>query len=212
MLSGSKNPFLMNGLVASVPSNSPEFGSFASSHSSKLPIFLEKNRQHIMAISAAQTGFTQFNDDMTAAEIKIKARETVQKEARGASAMSLIKAARTRFLRAKEYEMNGDLKSALGTFTEVASLAKMAMDSTEFVAEAASGRSGLLRKEFTDFWEVSTYNKTAIRVQPEKYQHDGSDLKARLNAVEEKVKTIEKSNPRCVSRSLTLRLYGFTAQ
>jgi len=166
-------------------------------------ILPEKNSQHTLVISAAQNGFTRFNDDMTVAEIKIKARETVQKEARGASAMSLIKAARTQFLRAKEYEMNGDLKSALGTFTKAASLAKMAMDSTEFVAEAASGKTGLLRKEFTDFWEVSTYNKTVIRLQPDKYQHDGSDLKARLNAVEEKLKTIEKSNPRCVSRSLT---------
>jgi ubiquitin carboxyl-terminal hydrolase 8 len=154
------HPFLMNGLVASVLSNSPEFGSFASSHSSKLPICPEKNRQHIMAISATQTGFTQFNDDMTAAEIKIKAQATVQKEARGASAMSLIRAARAQSLLAKKYEMNGNLKIALDAFTKAASLAKMTMESAEFAAESASGRTGLLRKEFTDFWVVSAYKAT----------------------------------------------------
>jgi hypothetical protein len=114
-----------------------------------------KGLQHTLAISAAQNGLTRFSDDMTVAEIKTKARETVQKEARGASAMTLIKTARAQYHLAKEYEMNGDLKSALGTFTKAAGLAKMTMDSTEFVAETASGRTGVLRKEFTDFWEVS---------------------------------------------------------
>ena len=115
-----------------------------------------------MAISATQTGFTQFNDDMTAAEIKIKAQATVQKEARGASAMSLIRAARAQSLLAKKYEMNGNLKIALDAFTKAASLAKMTMESAEFAAESASSRTGLLRKEFTDFWVVSAYKATTM--------------------------------------------------
>jgi ubiquitin carboxyl-terminal hydrolase 8 len=110
-----------------------------------------------MAISAAQIVSTRFNNDMTVAEIKAKAREIVQKEARGASAMSLIKIARTQYLLAKEYENNGDLKSVLGTLTKAASLAKMTLDSTEMMAEKNAGRSGLLFNEFTDFWGVSAY-------------------------------------------------------
>lgn len=72
----------------------------------------------------------------TVSEIKAKAKEAVQKEGRGVSAMTLIKTARSQVHGAKEYEAKGELKHALASFIRTASLMKMAMDSPEFTQEA----------------------------------------------------------------------------
>ena len=96
----------------------------------------------------------RFLDQTPVADIKLKAKEAVNREARGASAITLIKTARAQILSAKEHEAKGDLRSALASFIKAATLAKMAMDSTEYVQEARS-KGGVLRNELTDFLEVS---------------------------------------------------------
>jgi len=97
----------------------------------------------------------RFLDKTPVADIKLKAKEAVNREARGASAITLIKTARAQILSAKEHEANGDLRSALASFIKAATLAKMAMDSTEYVQETRS-KGGVLRNELNDFLEVSS--------------------------------------------------------
>ncbi|KDR80822.1 hypothetical protein GALMADRAFT_222419 [Galerina marginata CBS 339.88] len=112
---------------------------------------------------------------MSVAEIKTRAKEGVGKEARGVSAITLIKTARTQILSAKEYEAKGDLRSAFGSYIKAATLAKMTMDSPEYVQES-KGKGGVVRKELNDFLES-----------------DGRDISSRVSAVEEKLKAIEKA-------------------
>ena len=102
---------------------------------------------------ANQKGATGFHDVMSVVEIKAKAREAVQKEARGAPALSLIWTARAQLLSAKDYERKGDLRSALRSFIKAASLAKMTIDSAEYSQEGRS-TGGVLKKELTDFLSV----------------------------------------------------------
>jgi hypothetical protein len=92
----------------------------------------------------------RFLDKTPVADIKLNAREAVNREARGASAITLIKIARAQTLSAREHEAKGDLRNALASFIKAATLAKMAMDSTEFAQ-----KGGVLRNELTDFVEVS---------------------------------------------------------
>ena len=96
----------------------------------------------------------RFLDKTPVADIKLNAREAVNREARGASAITLIKIARAQTLSAREHEAKGDLRNALASFIKAATLAKMAMDSTEFAQETRS-KGGVLRNELTDFVEVS---------------------------------------------------------
>ncbi|KAF8159371.1 hypothetical protein B0H34DRAFT_655402 [Crassisporium funariophilum] len=129
--------------------------------------------QHTFSVSAAQNGSARFHDNTPVAEIKVKAREAVNKEARGASAITLIRTARAQILNAKDHEANGDLRSAFASYIKAATLAKMTMDSVEYVQES-KGKGGVLRKELTDFLE-----------------RDGRDIGTRTSAVEEKLKAIE---------------------
>lgn len=95
----------------------------------------------------------RFLDKTPVADIKLNAREAVNREARGASAITLIKTARAQTLSAKEHEAKGDLRNALASFIKAATLAKMAMDSNEFAQETRT-KGGVLRNELTDFVEV----------------------------------------------------------
>ena len=90
---------------------------------------------------------------MSISEIKTMAKEAVRKEARGVSALTLIKTARYQLVTAKDYESQGNLKGALSAITKAASLAQMTMDTAEFAYEV-KGKGGVLRKEFTEFLEV----------------------------------------------------------
>lgn len=94
------------------------------------------------------------NDDLTVAEVKEKAKEDVRKAAKGVSAITLIKTARTQSQQARIHENQGDLKAALGALLRAGSLTHMFMNSAEFVAENKPGRHGLLYKEFMDFQKV----------------------------------------------------------
>lgn len=97
----------------------------------------------------------RFNKDLTTvSEIKERARESVEKAAKGASAMSMIKSARNQALIAQECELGGDFRGALGAYIKAGALAKMVLDSAEFRAEAEPGKKGVLFHEFTDFTKV----------------------------------------------------------
>jgi TPR repeat protein len=95
-----------------------------------------------------------FDSNFSVNEIKQKAREAVRKEARGASALTLLKTAKTQMLTARDFESQGDLKEALSAFTKVASLLQMTMDTAEFASESR-GKGGVLKKEFAEFYEAS---------------------------------------------------------
>ena len=99
---------------------------------------------------------------MTVAEIKDKAKESVQKEARGASAITLLRTARTQSAKARTSEESGDLKGALDAITKAASLTRMCMDSSEFKTE----KHGVLHKEFRDFMAVCIiFHSLSVRGQ-----------------------------------------------
>jgi ubiquitin carboxyl-terminal hydrolase 8 len=115
---------------------------------------LRNLHQRSSAIPAAQNGSSRHYGDMSVAEIKAKARDGVNKEARGASAIALIRAAGNQIHAAKDHEANGDLKSALGSYIKAATLAKLTMDSPEYLQES-KGKGGVIRKEFNEFLEVS---------------------------------------------------------
>ncbi|PFH50295.1 hypothetical protein AMATHDRAFT_4113 [Amanita thiersii Skay4041] len=112
---------------------------------------------------------------MSVAEIKAKAKEAVSKDARGVSAMTLIKTARSQIVMAQDYESRGELKSALSAYIKAASLATMTLESSEYFSER--GKSGMVRKELNDFMEKHA-----------------NVLNARANAIEEMLKTSEKQS------------------
>lgn len=99
-----------------------------------------------------QNGQPKSLDTMTVAEIRSKAIDTVQKEARQASAITLIKTARSQHLSGKDCEINGNLKGALSSFVKAAALTKAALESSEFANERGKG---VVRKEITGFLEAS---------------------------------------------------------
>ena len=143
--------------VALQPNSPTGLSGFGSaSHSSKCKSLLPSQcpPKVDFGLASLQNG-SRFYDGMSVAEIKAKAKESVSKEARGASAITLIKTARTQILSAKEHEAKGDLRSALGTYIKAATLAKMTMDSPEYVQESrGKGAGGVIRKELNDFLEV----------------------------------------------------------
>ncbi|KAK0239294.1 hypothetical protein EDD85DRAFT_789496 [Armillaria nabsnona] len=114
----------------SVPSlGRPPFGS-------KLP--------PIPAIAPASTNcFVKTMANMTTAEIKNHALESIQWETRGV----------TLYDQGKEYDARSDLKAALSAYVKAACLIKGATESTEMWAEKSSG---VVHKEFNDFRPVRT--------------------------------------------------------
>ncbi|KAJ4474827.1 ubiquitin carboxyl-terminal hydrolase 4 [Lentinula aciculospora] len=103
--------------------------------------------------------------------LKHKAKLSVQSSAKGASALGLLHAARTQYLSATNYENEGDLKGALIAFTKAAGLAQMVFRTPEW------GQNGqnAIKKELRDFMETDTMN-----------------LKPRMEAVEAKLRALEK--------------------
>jgi ubiquitin carboxyl-terminal hydrolase 8 len=91
---------------------------------------------------------------MTVAEIKEKAKDSVQNNVRGFAALSLIKSARTQYSIARTSEDNGNLEEAFGSFTKAAALTRLFMDSAELQAERQPGKHGVLYKEFHEFISV----------------------------------------------------------
>ncbi|KAF9224073.1 cysteine proteinase [Gyrodon lividus] len=122
-----------------------------------------------------QNGVVATNENLTVTEVKEKAKEDVRKAAKGVSAISLIKAARSQFQHAQTYENQGDLKGALSALLKAGSLSHMVMNSSEFSAENKVGKHGVLYKEFCDF-----------------QKHEGSNLIQRVQAIESKLTDMEK--------------------
>lgn len=93
-------------------------------------------------------GSSRVYDEMNISEITSSAKDAVNRETRGATPMSMIKTARRQVQQGKDYEVRGDLKSALAAYTQAAALAKMTLDHPEMK------KGGGLKKEFNDFFEV----------------------------------------------------------
>ncbi|KAF9474821.1 cysteine proteinase [Pholiota conissans] len=161
--------------VAIQPSSPSGTGGFGPLPSSKwMPSQTYSTHPKSSAMPATHNGSNRITNELSVAEIKAKAKEGVTKEARGVSAITLIKTARSQILSAKEHEARGDLKAAFASYIKAATLAKMTLDSPEYVQEA-KGKGGVIRKELNDFLE-----------------HDGRDISLRANTVEEKLKAMEK--------------------
>ncbi|KAF5351329.1 hypothetical protein D9758_008022 [Tetrapyrgos nigripes] len=112
-------------------------------------------------------------DDLSISNIKKQAKAAVKEQAQGASALALISAARTQYLKAGECESNGDLKGALSGFVKAASLAQAVFSTKEYANEA-------MRKEM---------NKGLGGI----LESQSGSLTERLKAVEEKLRALEKS-------------------
>lgn len=85
-------------------------------------------------------------------DIKEAAKRQANDAVRGASAISLLGAARKQAVEAQALEGEGDLRGSLSAFTKAASLMSMFMISAELKQE---GLKGVLAKEFMDFQQVS---------------------------------------------------------
>lgn len=142
-------------ILPSPPQSIPGFGSTYPCGGHLVPSPPQRSSLTLIGVAAMQNGFTRNQEMTTAAEVKEKAKEAVQKEARSASALTLIKIARSQMTLARECELRGDLKGALGALTKAASLANMFMSSAEFQAEKGKG---VLRNELVSFMEVSTFS------------------------------------------------------
>ncbi|KAK0466830.1 ubiquitin carboxyl-terminal hydrolase 4 [Desarmillaria tabescens] len=134
------------------------------------PPFGSKLSPVALVAAASTNGFVKTMANMTTAEIKSQALESVQRETRGATPINLIKTARRLYDQGKEYDARNDLKSALSAYVKAACLIKGATESAEMQAEKSSG---LVHKEFNDFKPIL------------------NDLIPRTKTVEEKLKATE---------------------
>jgi ubiquitin carboxyl-terminal hydrolase 8 len=132
---------------------------------------------------------------MTTLEIKEKAKDFVRKEARGATALTLIKTARSQVVNARTSEDKGDYRGALDAVTKAATLAQMFMGSSEFTEEKQPGKHGVLYKEFHDFISVRNFLLSHCYTELRETQHDGHDLVLWSEALESKLKETENVSP-----------------
>lgn len=112
--------------------------------------------QPSVAAAPSAAASARFYDGLSVADLKQKAKESVMKEARGVSAITLIKSARSQIHSAREHEAKGDLRTALGNYIKAALLTKMTMDSQEYAQENRAKGGGVIRKELNDLLEVSS--------------------------------------------------------
>ncbi|KAJ3743823.1 hypothetical protein DFH05DRAFT_1253494 [Lentinula detonsa] len=103
--------------------------------------------------------------------LREQAKSAVQSSAKGASALALLRSARTQYMVATNCENQGDLKGALVAFTKAAGLANMVFETVEW------GQNGqnAIKKELKDFMEK-----------------DSTNLRSRMQAVEAKLRLLEK--------------------
>ena len=90
---------------------------------------------------------------MTITDIKNRAKDNVRKGFGGTSDGLLITAARLHSLKARNLEMEGDLRKALETLIKSATLTQMYMDSNALAGEPGDTA---VHKEFMEFMIVST--------------------------------------------------------
>lgn len=113
---------------------------------------------------------------MSISEIKEKAKDDARRHAKGISAISLLRTARSQLQMAQSHENKGDLKSALSALLKAGSLAAMVMNSSEFMNESKFGKHGVLYREFVNFQKT-----------------DGNDLKQRVEDIESRLTDLERS-------------------
>jgi len=136
---------------------------FGSSHGDKTHFHpLNNIRNDNIPLSAMHDGSVATSGDLTVAEVKEKAKEEVRKAAKGVSAMTLIKSARSQLHQARIYENQGDLKAAFSPLLRAGILTHMFMNSAEFIVENKPGRHGVLYKEFIDFQKVDIHLRRLI--------------------------------------------------
>lgn len=123
-----------------------------------------------------QNGSVTSNENFSISEIKEKAKEDARRHAKGISAISLLKTARSQLQIAQSHEDAGDLKNALSALLKAGSLAAMVMNSSEFVNESRPGKHGVLYRECVNFQKT-----------------DGNNLKQRVEAIESRLTDLEKS-------------------
>ncbi|RDB15347.1 Ubiquitin carboxyl-terminal hydrolase 8 [Hypsizygus marmoreus] len=150
----------------------PGLGSFGSPHTGMvMPTFRESGQQ-TRAILASQNGDGSSYDGMSHLDIKESARQSVHREARGVSPLTLIRTALRQFDTGKVHESNGELKNAFAAYIKAATLAKMVTDIPE------KERDAVVRREINDFFETHL-----------------NDFSRHLITVETKLKEFEKANP-----------------
>lgn len=98
-------------------------------------------------------------------EIKEKAKEDARKAARGASAISILKIARSQSLAGQEYELSGNLQGALNAYIISMTLAQMVMETVEYKMETQPGKKGVLFKEVLDFSQVGNIHSKVFRFE-----------------------------------------------
>lgn len=104
-----------------------------------------------------QNGIARSHDEFSVAEIKEKAKVHAQKVTRGASAISLIKGARSQIKLAQNCENSGDLKGAYSAYIKALSLVQTCIDTPDFKAESQPGKRGVVWKEFQEYRQVGTF-------------------------------------------------------
>ncbi|SJL13742.1 uncharacterized protein ARMOST_17190 [Armillaria ostoyae] len=156
-----------------LPSSAPGLGG--PPFGSKLPL--------VPLVARASNGFVKTMANITIAEIKSHALESVQREGRGAPVINLIKTARRLYDQGKEYDARGDLKAALSAYVKAACLIKGATESTEIQA------GGVVHKEFNDFRPVRAQLLCSAPIDRD--SQTLNDLISRTKIVEEKLRAVE---------------------
>ncbi|KAF8892174.1 hypothetical protein BD779DRAFT_1610331 [Infundibulicybe gibba] len=168
-------------------------------------------------MSATQSSSQRSREDNPVSQIKGEAREAVQKDARGATAMSLIKTARRQIHIARDHESKGDIEDAFRAFIKAAALMAMTMSSVEYQDEQRT-KGGALRMEIDNFFreKLKAIAKTqAGLVRPSPNPPDppttntpngqsGGSIADRLRALQENGMTVSTSKR--LSRDLSLPL------
>ncbi|KAL1747878.1 ubiquitin carboxyl-terminal hydrolase 4 [Schizophyllum fasciatum] len=108
-------------------------------------------------------------EDDPVSEIKKHAQDAVIKETRGASAISLLRSARTQTQKGKDHEARGELKEALSAYAKATALALRTIEHKDLLEEKKD-KGGVL--------------------------HDYKDLPHKIRAVEEKLRAIELASTR----------------
>jgi hypothetical protein len=103
----------------------------------------------ILAVGMDTLGSTSTLADEEIRRIKDSARETVARETRNVSSISVLTQAKKQLELAQALQNNGDYPGSLRSFYISAELMSKSMDSPEF-------KSGVLKREVTDFVSVST--------------------------------------------------------
>jgi ubiquitin carboxyl-terminal hydrolase 8 len=101
-----------------------------------------------------QDGSDFISNNVSTSEIRKQAKESISNEARGLSALTLIRTARTQILSAQEQEGKGDLALAYASYIKAATLIKLTMDSPEHVQNANLDTSTAIRAELAEFLQV----------------------------------------------------------